>query len=279
MALFKIFKGPEEGLKNVPKREGYAYFTTDKGNFYIDIQSDEFAVDGTTVTNAVGIRVQVNAKGAQGLFNKDINGSYTDNLVDIDDLMLADAKMEVDQGGTGLDTLTLNAILIGNGTDPVKMVSITDGAVVVGDSTNGVKAVDGVGAFFASAAGAPQFGILPMTAGGLGANNVAGARSNLDVYSKKEVDDAVKTSTSIAWAATLYANGWTGATAPFIYSYSNAAITCGKNGNVPPIITYTSNLEEYSNIDSAEATIGVGIEFTASKKPQNDINIVITDVK
>lgn len=268
MALFRIFKGPEEGLDAVPKHEGYAYFTTDKGNFYIDISSDTI-IDG--VNQEDGIRVQVNAKGAQGII--DSGG----NLVDIDDLMLADAKIEVDQGGTGLQTLTLNAILIGNGTNAVKMKKIDEGALVIGDTTDGIAGLTGVGALYALADGAPQFDILPIEIGGTGATTKAGARQQLEVYSKTEIDTELEKATTMAWATTLYSAGWIDDGNIFTYVYNNADITCGKNGNVPPIITYTSNLEEYSKIDEANATPGTGITFKASKKPEADIGIIITD--
>lgn len=44
MALFKILRGPSNSIqdeKKVPLRDGYAYFTPDKGNFYIDARTDE----------------------------------------------------------------------------------------------------------------------------------------------------------------------------------------------------------------------------------------------
>jgi hypothetical protein len=41
MALFKIFRGPEDNLNSVPLHEGYAYFTEDKGNLFIDISNEE----------------------------------------------------------------------------------------------------------------------------------------------------------------------------------------------------------------------------------------------
>ena len=55
MALFKIFRGPEDNLNSVPLHEGYAYFTEDKGNLFIDISNEE------------GGRLQVNAYAAQVL--------------------------------------------------------------------------------------------------------------------------------------------------------------------------------------------------------------------
>jgi hypothetical protein len=49
--------------------------------------------------------------------------------------------------------------------------------------------LQGTGALFAATAGAPQFGTLPISVGGTGAINAAGARTNLDVYSKLETDN------------------------------------------------------------------------------------------
>lgn len=68
MALFKIFRGPEEQLSSIPLHEGYAYFTEDKGNLYIDISEEE------------GGRVQVNAYAAEVLRSKD------GDIIEIDDI-------------------------------------------------------------------------------------------------------------------------------------------------------------------------------------------------
>ena len=67
MALFKIFRGPEDNLNSVPLHEGYAYFTEDKGNLFIDISNEE------------GGRLQVNAYAAQVLKNDTTE-------IDIDDI-------------------------------------------------------------------------------------------------------------------------------------------------------------------------------------------------
>ena len=60
MALFKVSKGLAKNLTtNVPNaKEGFAYFTTDDGKFYIDI-----AGDGTSTTKAeIGTnRIPLNA--------------------------------------------------------------------------------------------------------------------------------------------------------------------------------------------------------------------------
>lgn len=260
MALFKIFRGPEDNLNSVPLHEGYAYFTEDKGNLFIDISNEE------------GGRLQVNAYAAQVLKN-DITE------IDIDDIFLKNMTATVAQGGTGHNSLTVNALLIGNGTNAVKMVEIAAGQVVIGNSENGVTGLQGTGALFAATAGAPQFGTLPISVGGTGAINAAGARTNLDVYSKLETDNQISGSTTAAYPATLSASGWVLNEDMYTYTYSNTSLTCGKAGNVPPIISYTSNLKEYSKIDHADASVGVGITFYTKEKPTNDIAIIIIDVK
>lgn len=45
MALFQIFKGLESELNNVTMHEGYAYFCTDSGKFYIDVSNNTSSTD------------------------------------------------------------------------------------------------------------------------------------------------------------------------------------------------------------------------------------------
>lgn len=260
MSLFKIFKGPEANLTSVPLHEGYAYFTEDECNLYIDIG------------NNPGDRVQVNAYAAQVLKN-----DVTE--IDIDDIFLRNMTATVAQGGTGQNTLTVNAVLVGNGTDAIKMISLDDGGVVIGDGANGLDSLLGTGVLYAAVSGAPQFGVAPISVGGTGADNAATARSNLDVYSKTESDAAVSNATTVQYTTTLNADGWVSSGENYTYTYSNSALTCGVSGTVSPIISYTSNLDEYSQIDSAEATPGVGIVFTTATQPESDIGIIIMDVK
>lgn len=261
MALFKIYRGDESGLNAIPCHNGYAYFTEDSGKLFIDI-GDE-----------AGDRVQVNAYAAEALLKTNEDGTI--EYIEIDDLLLKSMTVQVAEGGTGATSLTVNALLVGNGTNPIKMVSISSGGVVIGDATNGVSSLNGTGILYALTAGAPTFGIAPIEVGGTGANTAAGARENLSVYSKSEVD---QNATSLAYSATLFADGWTASGSQYIYSYSNSSIRCGKSGNVPPLITFTSNRDEYSNITSAEATPGTGIIFSISEKPASDIGIIVTDV-
>lgn len=260
MALFKIYKGEEELLTQIPMHEGYAYFCEDTGNLFIDI------------SNNVGGRVQVNAYAAS-ILKKDTQE------IDIDDIFLKEMTATVAQGGTGHETLTVNALLVGNGADAVKMVSIDKGGIVIGDETNGVTGLLGTGALFADVSGAPKFGTLPIKAGGTGATTAAAARTNLDVYSKSETDNKIDEVTTVSYTATLAQANWVQSGDTYTYSYSNSNLKCGKNGNVPPIISWISNHDDYNKIDDAQATVGSGITFTASKAIEGDIEIVIIDVK
>lgn len=260
MALFKIYKGEEELLTQIPMHEGYAYFCEDTGNLFIDIFND------------VGGRVQVNAYAAS-ILKKDTQE------IDIDDIFLKEMTATVAQGGTGHETLTVNALLIGNGADAVKMVSIDKGGIVIGDETNGVTGLLGTGALFADVSGTPKFGTLPIKAGGTGATTAAAARTNLDVYSKSETDNKIDEVTTVSYTATLAQANWVQSGDTYTYSYSNSNLKCGKNGNVPPIISWISNHDDYNKIDDAQATVGSGITFTASKAIEGDIEIVIIDVK
>lgn len=248
MSLFKIFRGQEEGLASVPKHEGYAYFTEDKGNLFIDISSDIPASEG--VEAQAGVRVQVNAEGAKYL----LDGA---TKISVDDLFLTNMMASVTQGGTGHSTLTTNALIVGNGTDSVKLVSINNGEFVVGDSENGVKGITS-----------------------------AVARTNLDVYSKTETDEKIEQASSVeATEETLTVAGWTASEDKFTQTLTMIGLTCGKEHNVPPVIAPVSNIEEYSKIESAVATPAESktadgtIVFTIAAKPATEIKITVTDVK
>lgn len=229
MALFKIFKGLNADL---PKtlHEGYAYFVEDTGALYIDVSDVK--------------RVQVNALYANGL--KLDNG----DTIDADDILTTSDTIGVDNGGTGQTSLTANAILVGNGTGAIKMITIAPNQFAVGDGTNGLVGKD-----------------------------AAAARELLSVYNKTETDSAVKAATTVAYTATLTATGWTSGTGEFSQAWPQTALTCGKSGTVPPIISYTDNQDEYSKIDRAEATKGVGITFYTKTKPSKNISIVIVDIQ
>lgn len=234
MALFKIFKGLAADLPQ-KKTEGYAYFTTDSGMLYIDVSADT--------------RVQVNARGAEALMvPKTEGGGY--NYIDADQFVTIDDVIDVQHGGTGASTLTVNALLIGNGTNTLKMITIPNGSFVVGDTTNGVAA-----------------------------KTPAEARTLLDTYNKTETDNKVAAATTLSYTTTLTVAGWQQSGSEWSQKYTQAALTCGKNGNVPPIVSFTDNQDEYSKIDRAEATPGDGIVFYIKERPTENIPIVIIDVK
>ena len=92
----------------------------------------------------------------------------------------------------------------------------------------------------------------------------------------QDIEDA----TSVAYNKTLAASAWTEAgEGIFTCVISLPELTCGSLGDIPPIISYRSNREEYSLITEAVADAGTGITFFASEKPAADIDIVIIDVK
>lgn len=249
MALFKIFRGDEADLAAVSKTDGYAYFCPDTGNFFIDANM------GTEASPDVQ-RIQVNGLSAQNLSD----GTTT---IEIDDIVLTSDVIAASQGGTGLATLTANAVLTGNGTGNVKLVSTASGALYA-TATNG----------------AAQFGTLPIAQGGTAATTAAAARTNLSVYSQTETDNKVTKITPKQYTYTLASSSWSGSSAPYTYTYTNTAITCGSDGTISPHIAPVdgTNLTEYYKITSATATAGTGIVFTAAeKKPSADISVIIQD--
>ena len=249
MALFKIYSGTaDEFPSNYALHPGYAYFFEDSGELVIDTDNG-----------------RIDVKVSQLI--KTVNGEVT--FVDVDDVLTA-----ADDNG-----LTKNAILVGGENNTVRAIAIAAGSVVIGDATNGVKGINGTGALYATTSGAPSFGTLPISAGGTGATTAAAARTNLDVYSKGETNNKIDEVTTLAYSATLAQASWVQSGDTYTYTYSNTNLKCGKNGNVPPIITWTSNQDDYNKIDDAQATVGTGIIFTANKAIEGDIGIIIIDVK
>lgn len=94
---------------------------------------------------------------------------------------------------------------------------------------------------------------------------------------------AKKTEADISYVtvATLAATGWTGTAEAWKYTLSLPSLACGRTGDVPPIITWSTNQAEYSEIADATATAGSGIVFTstADNAPSDDIEIIIIDNK
>lgn len=254
MALFKIYHGTADdfqsinGFSNYTIHPGYAYFFEDSGELVIDSENGRYNVNAKTLVKE--------------------KSSGEVEFIDAEDVLVS--------GDTGI---IKNAILIGGDNNTVRAIAISAGSVVVGDADNGIKGLNGVGALFASTDGMPEFGTLPIAAGGTGATTQAAARANLDVYSKGETGNEIEKVTTLAYSVTLAQKDWIHSGETYTYSYSNTNLTCGKNGNVPPIITWISNQDDYNKIDDAQATVGTGITFTSSKAIEGDIEIVIIDVK
>ena len=139
----------------------------------------------------------------------------------------------VADGGTGLTTLTKNAVLLGNGTDSVKRKATANGAMfATGDNAE------------------PSFGILPIAQGGTGGTSGTDALNNLGI--KKWLLDNVfmvgyvwmsYTNTS---PSGIVGGTWTPITGRFPY-FNAGTSTGGSNthaltvGELPKVSVYTSN--------------------------------------
>jgi len=102
LALFKIFKGPQNNLGTAASgtnaaHEGYAYFTTDNGKFYIDI------VDAATAEIGVN-RIPLSAdKADKDDLGNIIKNTYAASL----NLAGHTLKLIAKDGTTVLSTITL----------------------------------------------------------------------------------------------------------------------------------------------------------------------------
>lgn len=94
------------------------------------------------------------------------------------------------------------------------------------------------------------------------------------VSSTETVEANLVNNLTISYSATLTPANWTANGSNFVYNYSNTSL----RAFVCPIITCTSNTNEYGYINDAEATGGSGIVFTATKKPTANIELIIIDM-
>ena len=94
------------------------------------------------------------------------------------------------------------------------------------------------------------------------------------VSSTETVEANLVNNLTISYSATLTPANWTANGSNFVYNYSNTSL----RAFVCPIITCTSNTNEYGYINEAEATSGSGIIFTATKKPTANIELIIIDM-
>ena len=94
------------------------------------------------------------------------------------------------------------------------------------------------------------------------------------VSSTETVEANLVNNLTISYSATLTPANWIANGSNFVYNYSNTSL----RAFVCPIITCTSNINEYGYINDAEATSGSGIIFTATKKPAANIELIIIDM-
>lgn len=94
------------------------------------------------------------------------------------------------------------------------------------------------------------------------------------ISSAETVEANLINNLTISYSATLTPANWTAKGSNFVYNYSNTSL----RAFVCPIITCTSNTNEYGYINDAEATGGSGIVFTATKKPTANIELIIIDM-
>ena len=155
-----------------------------------------------------------------------------------------------------------------------------------------------------SSGGQQIIGIVPITQGGTNATTVKGARDNLNIYSKQEIleliqnvytkeeiNNFLRELTVDAYTkdemdgimerliikVVLSKDNWVESNGQYTYTYSNTNLKCGNDGTVSPMVACVSNMDDYANFISASGERGVGIVFTSSAQPANDIEINIID--
>lgn len=255
MALFK-YAGTADELATKKIHDGYVYVCSEDdpaeyergkplmGQWFVDIGNARYRLAAAALIDSQG------------------------NIVDIDDLVQSGDILEIAQGGTGKETLTKNALLLGNDTDPVGEVVSAAGALMVD-----------------TAGEAPNYGVVPVKFGGTGGATAAVARDaqHLDVYSRSEADAVVSKATTFSYTRTLALSGWQASGDNYVQSVEITELRCGKNGNVPPLVTWTGTEDSYKaycKIVSGEATPNQGIQFqvTGDDMPESDIQIIVVDV-
>lgn len=65
----------------------------------------------------------------------------------------------------------------------------------------------------------------------------------------------------------------------YVYNLPLTTLTCGNDGTVSPIISCVGNMSDYNSIYSASAIPNVGITFTSYRKPIDDIELIVIDIK
>lgn len=248
MSLFKVYSGTRDKFPDgYPNHPGYAYFFKDDGIFMIDVDDET--------------RVTVNAPNIVKIIGQ------KSIVYDSRDILTT-------EGGF----LGKNSLIATTDNNCVYEVSLNNGSILTKDKNGRFISVSGEGALYSIASEAPSFGTLPISVGGTGATTAADARSNLDVYSKSEVDAKTAGGASTCYAVSVKSTDWALSDNYYIYNYSNTDLKCGSDGKVPPIIRCRTGQESYNKINRATATAGSGIQFRSSEAITGNMLIDIIDV-
>ena len=248
MSLFKVYSGTRDEFPDgYPNHPGYAYFFKDDGIFMIDVD------DETRVT---------------------VNAPNIVKVIDQKSIVYNSRDILTTEGGF----LGKNSLIATTDNNCVYEVSLNNGSILTKDKNGRFISVSGEGALYSIASEAPSFGTLPISVGGTGATTAADARSNLDVYSKSEVDAKTAGGASTCYAVSVKSTDWALSDNYYIYNYSNTDLKCGSDGKVPPIIRCRTGQESYNKINRATATAGSGIQFRSSEAITGNMLIDIIDV-
>lgn len=146
MALFRISKGDEVNLPKL-KREGFAYFTVDENDFYIDVSDSDKDAQGNFIKDGNGDpvggeRKQLNANRARYLKSKDLNqDGESDLYIDDEEFSLGRKARESYyessfNGNAGGSKAGLRSIAIGNSASATGNYSSSFGSSTVASGIN-----------------------------------------------------------------------------------------------------------------------------------------------
>lgn len=246
MALFKVYSGIRDNFpQDYPLHPGYAYFFEDDGIFTIDTENERKNVAVSEIVRTVEGRPK---------------------SISTDKILWTE------------DEPTPDCLVVSGKENIMYYLPIDNNSVVIKNNNGGLTGISGEGALYSIASEAPSFGTLPISAGGTGATTAADARSNLDVYSKSEVDAKTAGGVSTCYAVLIKSTDWTLSGNYYVYNYNNTNLKCGSSGKIPPIIRCRTGQESYNKINKAVATAGSGIQFKSSGAITENILIDIIDV-
>ena len=153
----------------------------------------------------------------------------------------APLPLGVNQGGTGLTTLTANGVLVGDGTNPISPIVLTDGQIVIGETGNppsaatltagsGISITNGAGAITIAATGGASWNAVTGTSQIMVANQAYVANNAGLVTLTLPTTAAFGTEISIAG---LGAGGWSIAqNAGQSINFGNVTTRSGAGGSI-----------------------------------------------